>query len=66
MLVIVIHGALDRQFGTPPRPKTARNVVSIALAVAATLALALAGDFSCFVTDSLGDTNPPAASSGLP
>jgi len=63
MLVIVIHGALDRQFGTPPRPKTARNVVSIALAVAATLALALAGDFSCFVTDSLGDPDPPAASS---
>ncbi|HYQ88984.1 MAG TPA: hypothetical protein VEU09_05085 [Candidatus Binatia bacterium] len=63
MLAIVIHGALDRQFGTPPRPKTARNVVSIAIAVAATLALALAGDFSCFVTDSLGDTNPPAASS---
>jgi hypothetical protein len=63
MLVIVIHGALDREFGTPPRPKTGRTVLSIALAVAATLALALAGDFSCFVTDSLGDTNPPRASS---
>ena len=59
MLAIVIHGALDREFGRPPRPKTARAVLSIALAVAATLALALAGDFSCFVTDSLGDPNPP-------
>jgi hypothetical protein len=60
MLAIVIHGALDREFGTPPRPKTARAVLSIVLAVAATLALALAGDFSCFVADSLGDPNPPS------
>jgi hypothetical protein len=59
MLAIVVHGALDREFGVPPRPKTARKVLSIALAVAATLALALAGDFSCFVTDSVGDTSPP-------
>jgi len=59
MLAIVIHGALDREFGRPPRPKTARAVLSLVLAVAATLALALAGDFSCFVTDSLGDPNPP-------
>jgi hypothetical protein len=64
MLVMVIHGALDREFGMPPRPKTGRKVISVALAVAATLALALAGDFSCFVTDSLGDTNPPGVMSG--
>jgi hypothetical protein len=63
MLVMVVHGALDREFGVPPRPKTGRKLLSIALAVAATLALALAGDFSCFVTDSLGDTNPRTGSS---
>jgi hypothetical protein len=50
MLVIVVHGALDREFGRPPRPKTGRKLLSIFLAVAATLALALAGDFSCFVS----------------
>jgi hypothetical protein len=63
MLVIVVHGALDREFGMPPRPRTGRKVLSIALAVAATLALALAGDFSCFVADSLGDPNPPGGMS---
>jgi len=66
MLAIVMHGALDREFGRPPRPKTARAVLSIALAVAATLAVALAGDFSCFVTDSLGDPNPPNGITGRP
>jgi hypothetical protein len=61
MLVLVIRGALDREFGVPPRRRVGRKIVSIALAVAATVAVALAGDFDCFVAPSLGATVPAEA-----
>lgn len=54
MLVLVIRGALDREFGVPPRPATGRRFISLALALAATFALAFASDFDCFVGSSLG------------
>jgi len=64
MLVLVIRGALDREFGVPQRPATGRRLITIALALAATLALALAGDFDCFVSNSLGNPLSPERSAG--